>query len=183
MSNLPRRILPDRLYSITRRTFQTRYFFIPSQRLNDLVVGALAYAAEKYSLRFCYTNFQSNHCHHLIRADSQKQVEAAFRLANCQIAIEVQTLCKEHGKPWTGGIFCKKRSSIVEVVGRAAELERLKYLMSQGVKDGLVPHPTKWPGIQSASAWLSGSMKLTGTWIDRTSLYDVERGVSRRMDL
>ncbi len=43
-----------------------------------------------------------------------------------------------------------------------------------------MPHPTRWPGIQSASAWLSGSMQLVGRWIDRTAFYEVERGASRR---
>ena len=127
-----------------------------------------------------FSTRRTNHCHHLIRADNAEQVKAVFRLANRQIAHEVQKLCKEHSKPWNGGIFCKKRASIIEVVGREAELGRLRYLLSQGVKDGLVPHPTKWPGVQSASAWLSGSMKLTGSWIDRTSLYEIERGASRR---
>ncbi len=57
MGRILRRILSGRLYLVTHRTFQARYFFIPSKELNQLVLGALAYAAEKYGLRFCYTTY------------------------------------------------------------------------------------------------------------------------------
>ena len=149
MSKLPRRILPDRLYEITHKTFQARYFFIPSRRLNELILGALAYSTEKYGLRFCYTAWRTNHYHHLIRADSAKQLAEVLRLANCQIANEVQKLSTAAGRPWTGGVFGSDGASVVEVVGgKEIQLERLRYLMSQGVKEGLCPHPTKWPSNQ-----------------------------------
>ena len=61
MTNQPRRILPGRLYELTVKTFQDRYFFVPSERLNAVVLGALAYAANKYGLRICYTVWMSNH--------------------------------------------------------------------------------------------------------------------------
>ena len=61
MAHLPRRILPGGLYEFMHSTYQRRYFFIPSKELNDIIVGALAYAAELYGLRFCYTVWLSNH--------------------------------------------------------------------------------------------------------------------------
>ena len=40
--------------------------------------------------------------------------------------------------------------------------------------------PELWPGVNSVKALLSGSMEIEGLWVDRTSLYEVERGLQRR---
>ncbi len=177
----------DRLYLITQRTFQARYFFIPGKELNALVIGCLAYAAERFGVRLCFTTFPSNHYHHLVRTEGEDDDECAERLrrflqlANSQIAKEVQKLCARAGKPWTGGIFGNERAAITEVSDEfEAQVDKLRYLMSQGVKDGLCPEPCAWPGVESASPWCDGSMELRGTWIDRSALWDVRRGNERR---
>ncbi len=180
MAHQPRRILPDGLYEITTRTFQGRYFFVPSKTLNQLIAGAMAYAQAKYDLTICATVWMSNHAHHLVIAKNETQVARFLQLMHEQVAKEVQRICKTHGFEWTGGIF-SNRASILPVVGGARiQRERLKYLLSQGVKEGLVTHPRHWPGVHSAKALLSGSMKIDGLWVDRTSLYEVERGPRRR---
>ena len=52
----------DKLYDILLNTVQDRFFFIPSRLLNLLIIGVLAYAQRKTSLRICYVAFLSNHC-------------------------------------------------------------------------------------------------------------------------
>lgn len=180
-------IRKDRLYLITQRTFQARYFFIPGKELNALVVGCIAYAAEKFGVRFCFTTFPSNHYHHLVRTqgedddDCAERMRAFLQLANSQIAREVQKLCAKAGRPWTGGIFGNERAAITEITDEfEAQVEKLEYLMSQGVKDGLCPDPCAWPGVESASPWCDGSMKLRGTWINRSALWEVRRCNQRR---
>ena len=148
----------------------TRRFFVPSKRLNLLVVGVLAYAQIKYGLRICYATFLSNHGHILVRADSADQVRDFFCLANSQMSKEAQRLAN-----WTGGVF-RKRATITEVTDAPeAQVARLRYCMSQGVKEGLCPSPESWPGVQAATAWLSGKMTMIGDWIHRTELYDLEQ--------
>ena len=46
----------------------------------------------------------------------------------------------------------------------------MKYLLAHGVKEGLVARVEDWPGVQSASALLSGK-PLEGYWFDRTKEY------------
>ena len=187
MPRPPRWIRRNRLYFITQRTFQARYFFIPGKELNAVIVGCLAYAAAKYGISLCFTTWPSNHYHHLVRTDGEDDDECAarlrdfLRLANSQIAKEVQKLCAKAGRPWTGGIFANERATIDEITEEPeAQIGRLRYLMSQGVKDGLCPHPCAWPGVESATAWCDGAMVLKGQWIDRTALWSVRRGRQRR---
>lgn len=175
MPRKPRRILPNRLYEFSLTTFQGRYFFIPSDRLNELVLGALTYAAHKYELAVCFVVFLSNHGHLQIRADCKEQVASFLCLAKSQIAQEVQKLCG-----WKGGIF--ERSEITEISEEPeAQIERLKYLMAHGVKEGLVRHPSDWPGIHSAKALLTGSMRMKGVWVKRSDLYEVNRTRRRQL--
>lgn len=187
MPRPPRWIRRDRLYLITQRTFQARYFFIPGKELNAAIGGCLAYAAARYGISLCFTTFPSNHYHHLVRTEGEDDDECAermrsfLRLANSQIAKEVQKLCAKAGKAWTGGIFPNERAAIDEVTHEPeAQIAMLRYLMSQGVKDGLCPDPCAWPGVESATAWCDGSMELQGQWINRTALWDVRRGNQRR---
>ncbi len=51
--SLPWDITPGHVYDVTMKTFQARYFFIPSNRLNDIVTGVFAYAKDKYELEIC----------------------------------------------------------------------------------------------------------------------------------
>ena len=174
MARKPRCILPNRLYEVTLTTFQSRYFFIPSKLLNALMIGVLAYCQLKYGLRICFAVFLSNHGHLLIRADSAQQVADFLCLSKSQIAKEVQRFC-----PWSGGIFAPN-SAVTPITDEPeAQIERLRYLLSQGLKEGLVPHPSKWPGVHSAKALLTGSMRLMGTWIRRSDLYEVNRSRKR----
>ncbi|MEM7314433.1 MAG: hypothetical protein AAF497_14895, partial [Planctomycetota bacterium] len=159
----------DKLYEVLLSTNQDRFFFIPTRWLNLLIVGILAYAQKKTRLGICYVVFLSNHAHLLIRTKNAQQVADFFCLSNSQIAKEVQRLVD-----WNGGIFTKRYSLIAVTDEPEAQEARLRYLMSQGVKEGLCPHPTKWPGVQSASALLSGSMRLVGTWVNRSRLYELQ---------
>lgn len=159
----------DKLYEVLLSTNQDRFFFVPTRWLNLLIIGVLAYAQRKTKLGVCYVVFLSNHAHLLIRSKSAQQIADFFCLTNSQIAKEVQRLLD-----WSDGIFTKRYNLIAVTDEPEAQEARLKYLLSQGVKEGLCPRPTAWPGVQSASALLSGSMRLVGTWVNRSKLYELE---------
>ena len=52
----------------------------------------------------------------------------------------------------------------------AAQVERFRYVLSNGVKEGLVEHVQDWPGVHCAAALLDGQ-PLVGHWFDRTREY------------
>jgi hypothetical protein len=49
----------------------------------------------------------------------------------------------------------------------AAQIERLRYVLAQSVKEGLVERLAQWPGVHCVEALLEGEA-LTGHWFDRT---------------
>ncbi len=51
-----------------------------------------------------------------------------------------------------------------------AQIARLRYLLAQGCKEGLVARPQQWPGATSIHPLL-GDRTVTGTWYDRTAEY------------
>jgi hypothetical protein len=56
----------------------------------------------------------------------------------------------------------------------AAQLERLHYLLSHGCKENLVRRPDDWPGATAVRSLRTGE-PISGTWVDRTSLYRAAR--------
>ena len=57
------RYIPDggALVEVTCRTIHSRFLLRPSPALNDIVVGVLARAQQKYPIRICAFSFVSNH--------------------------------------------------------------------------------------------------------------------------
>lgn len=72
---------------------------------------------------------------------------------------------------WRGKIWHRRYHSAIVKNDEASQLERLRYILSNGCKEGLVDSPTQWPGASSTPALLDGSMELQGTWFDRTKEY------------
>ena len=57
-----------------------------------------------------------------------------------------------------------------------AQIRRLSYLLSQGVKEGLVRHPEDWPGVHCVSHLLGGQDEVRGgMWRDQTAQYNPRR--------
>jgi len=57
-----------------------------------------------------------------------------------------------------------------------AQIRRLKYLLSQGVKEGLVRSPEDWPGVHCVSHLLGGQDQVKGgVWRDQTAEYKARR--------
>ena len=147
-----------------------------SKHAYKLIIGALAYSQQKYGMRICYPVSMTNHAHWLYIPDSHTQACDFFRLAHSQISREIG---KEIG--WSGGIFKERYSSTVDTDEPKAQWERLKYLVSQGVKEGLVKLPEQWPGPNGAMAYLDGSMAMEGIWVDRTSFDAAMRKYNRQV--
>ena len=51
----------------------------------------------------------------------------------------------------------------------------MRYVLAQGVKEGLVARALDWPGATSVPALRDGSMQCDGVWYDRTTAYRANR--------
>jgi len=166
---MPRRIrfVPEEgtLFEITTRTFQGRFLLVPSAELNEIILGALGRAQRRYGVRLCAYAFLSNHLHLLARARDAEQLAGFMCHFSSKLAREVS---RRTG--WTSKIWDRRYQAIGVSDEEAAQVERLTYVLSNGVKELLVERVRDWPGVHCAAALLDDRPD-EGTWFDRTQEY------------
>ena len=159
----PLRYLPPDcpLVEVTCRTIHGRMLLRPSRELNRRVLGVLARAARRYQMGVCYFIFLSNHCHLLLRPTSAQQLASFMNYLNSNIAREAGRLHRWREKFWG-----RRYRAIPVSFEPEAQIDRLRYLLSQGCKEGLVAKPQEWPGATSVHAQLGDGI-VTGTCSSR----------------
>lgn len=153
------------LVEITNRTIQGRYLLKPTKTVRTICLGALGRAQRVYGVEIHAFCFLSNHYHLLISVDDAEQMAEFACYFQSKIAREIGRLTG-----WREKIWGRRYSSIPVSHEAAAQIDRLDYVLSQGVKEGLVGHPSEWPGAHSVDALLYGT-PLEGLWYDRTAEY------------
>lgn len=149
------------MVEITCRTLQGRLLLRPSPALNDATIGILARAARLFMVAVYAFAFLSNHYHLLIWVADTAQLAAFMNYLNSNVAREAGRLARWREKFWG------RRYQAVLVSGEpGAEVERLTYILSQGVKEGLVASPLDWPGVHCARALAEGT-PVWGRWRSR----------------
>jgi hypothetical protein len=110
----------------------------------------------------------SNHVHLLVTVRDAAQLAGFMAFVNGNIAREVGRLHRWRERFWG------RRYRAIVVADETAQVERLKYILENGVKEGLVPSPKSWPGCSSVAALTTG-VPLIGTWHDRSAEYHARR--------
>ena len=165
---MPRKLryLPsESLVEVTCRTLQRRFLLRPSKQLNEMAVGTLARAQERYGMKVCAFVYLSNHCHLLLQPVDAKQLADFMRYVNSKIAREVGRL-----HAWREKVWGRRYTDIVVSHEPEAQVSRLRYLLEQGCKEKLVASPRHWPGANSTKALMQGT-QVEGIWIDRTQQF------------
>ena len=153
--------IPDVMYEVTTRTIQERYLLAPSSGARELVLGVLGRGLALYSaVRLHAFAYLSNHCHLLVSSSDGRAFALFLGYVNSNVAREMGRL-----HDWRGP-FWGSRGRPIPILDESAAIERLRYVMSQGVKEGLVADPIDWPGATSIGG-LIGPMQLEGLWVDR----------------
>jgi putative transposase len=150
------------LFEVTCRTQQGRFLFRPSPEFNEIALGVLGRAQRLYPVSICGIVLMSNHYHLLVRAPDAGRLAFFMWYLNANLAREVVRLTG-----WTDKVFSRRYQAIAVSDEEAAQVERLEYLLSHGVKEDLVEHVGDWPGVHCARALIEGE-PLQGTWFDRT---------------
>ena len=102
--------------------------------------------------------FVSNHVHMMVEGNPTAIV-GFIRDVKREISIRVGRLphLKWSGTMWHGPYLATALPT------HESQIKCLRYVLSNGVKEGLVDRPEQWPGIHSAKQLLSGK-KLKGVW-------------------
>jgi putative transposase len=153
------------LVSITNRTIQGRYLLTPGPSFNDLFLGILGRTQRIHEMDIAAVTVLSNHFHIVLIVDDAEEVSSFMRDLQSRTAREVNRLTG-----WKGSVFERRYEMAVVTGEEAAQVERLKYVLANGVKENLVKRVCEWPGVHSAEALLHGT-PLQGHWLDRTRQY------------
>ena len=145
----PRQILSGRFYMLTRRCTQRQFLLRPDPDTNNAFAYCLAEAAQRFKIELVLTQQMSNHHHTVLLDRSGMVVEfmAHFHklVAKCQNAL--------HGR-WEN-VWSSEPACLVHLVDPADVIDKLIYVATNPVKDGLVERVHHWPGLNAVSALLA----------------------------
>lgn len=161
------RFIPEggALVEVTGRTLQGRLLLRPSPELRVITLGILARAKRLYGVKLHSFVFLSNHFHILASVQDAQQLSSFMCYVNSNLAREAGRLYQ-----WKEKFWGRRYQGIVVSNEEEAQIDRLMYILSHGVKEGLVERPQDWPGAHSVNALLTGE-PLEGLWFDRTQEY------------
>ncbi len=157
------------LVETTCRVIQGRMLLRPSRVLNEMIAGTLAVAKRRYGVRIICVVVLSNHFHLLLEVDDAGQLARFQGFVCSKIAREVSRVTG-----WKEKVWGRRYAGIVVSEEPEAQVERLRYLLSHGVKENLVGRCADWPGVHAAEALITGR-PLVGYWFDRTAEYHARR--------
>ena len=120
------------------------------------------------SVRLYAMAFLSNHVHFMLQG--QPGEVAAF------VGFIKREISRRWGRRahvgWHGTMWHEYLAAALPTP--ESQVRCLKYILSQGVKEGLVSRPEDWPGVHCARSLITG-LPLKGTWLNAT-------GYSRALD-
>jgi REP element-mobilizing transposase RayT len=157
------------LVEVTSRTIHGRFLLRPGRDLNEIVVGVLARAAQRYDVKVCAFIYLSNHSHLLLQPADAEQLAGFMDYVNANVAKEAGRL-----HDWREKLWGRRYRAIVVSDEEETQVERLRYLLENGCKENLVRSPQDWPGASSTASLLTGR-PLRGVWFDRSAEYHARR--------
>jgi hypothetical protein len=157
------------LVEVTCRTLHGRLLLRPSPELNDIAAGILGRAQRLYPVDIVAFVPVSNHYHVIAWAESAERLADFAGYFNSNLAREVARLTG-----WTSKIWERRYRAIVISDEEEAQVARLKYVLSHGVKENLVTRLREWPGLHCVRQLVDGE-PLAGRWYDRTQEYLARR--------
>ena len=167
---------PWRLVEVTSVTIQNRYLLRPSKKLNDLVVGVVARAQQKYEMPVICITVMSSHMHMLLHARDPEHMAEFMGFVKTNLSKEIGTLHR-----WPGSMFADRYHHVEVSDAETDQIDRLKYCLANGVKEFLVDRPDQWPGVHSATALVEGE-DLLGHWYDRTRQHAARQRGEKNVD-
>ena len=163
-----RHSIPWQPVEITARTVQGRYLLRPTLEINELILGVLGRAKERYGVRVYGIVVLSNHVHLIVAAADARTLSEFVGYFLGNVAREVGRVVDWRERFWG------RRHSSIPILSEEKLVERMRYLLANGVKEGLVRRPDQWPGVQIASVFTK-EMALRGVWYNRTAEYEARR--------
>ena len=146
---LPRPVLPENTYLITRCCSERRFFLRPDKAANEAFLYCLAEAAGLFGIDVILVVAMSNH-YHAVVFDRLGQLPRFTERFHKNLARTINALRGRSENVWS-----TEQVSVVRLVGREDLLDKLAYTATNPVKDHLVERAHQWPGVQGLPALLN----------------------------
>jgi len=147
---LPRCILADRTYLITRRCSERRYFLRPDPKIVRIFEYLLGLACERYGILLHAYVCMSNH-YHLVVTDPNGELPDFLRYFNSLLARAVNCARGRWETFWAGDSY-----NAVDLLEEDDVLDKLVYTLANPVSAGLVGRAWAWEGATSMSLHFGG---------------------------
>ncbi len=153
---------PNIPYHIIARLFQGLCLLTPSPRINDIINGIIGRAQELWPDVKLYAHaVLSNHLHWMIQGHPH-DIPAFIGFIKREISRRCAPIIG-----WKGDTMWSREYWSTALPTEEAQINCLRYIASQSVKEGLVERPEQWPGVHCAHQ-LWGKGPVMGTWLDGT---------------
>ena len=151
------------------KTAQSKFLLRPSRSVNEIIVGVIGRGLREYPAVHLYAiAVLSNHVQGLASATDGESLSAFLGYFKSNVARKLNRLLRRTDAFWG------RRTRFIPVLDEEAQVARLSYILSQGVKEGLVRRPELWPGVHCARSLMTGE-PLHGTWFDQTRQWYARR--------
>ena len=165
----PPRYTPDArssvLVEVTVRAIGARALLVPAPNprlFNEVVVGVFGRALEVSPVGLAGLVVLANHMHILAVVEEQQSLSRFMHHVDGNLSKEIGRI-----RGWKGSLWARRYDGIVVSSEPDMQREKLKYLLSNSVKEGLCESPLHWPGVHCAAALVHGE-PLEGVWFNRT---------------
>ncbi len=136
---------------VTRRCTQRQFLLRPDRETNNAFIYCLAVAAKRHQVDVLGFVQMSNHLHDAIY-DRHGNAPAFYEHFHKLLAKCVNAL---RGR-WEN-VFATEQTSVVRLETQNALIEKLAYIATNPVNDGLVEHVDDWPGAAGYRALVEGT--------------------------
>jgi REP element-mobilizing transposase RayT len=147
---MPRRIVPGQFVFITRSVTQRMFLLRPDDETNNAFIYLLGEAAKRFGLVVILAQMMSNHYHAMLY-DAEGRYSEFLEHFHKFVAKSQNALRGRWENLWSTEETC-----VVEIMDRPDLLDKLVYIATNPVKDGLVEKVHHWPGPSFVHALLSG---------------------------
>ena len=159
------RYLPGTVpFHVISRITQGRWLLTPGPRLNRIIAGVIgrAQTLDKYKgVKLYAMVFMSNHLHILMQAEGKVLSDFIGYIKR-----ELSHRWGNRAINWGGNMWNEYIATALPTA--QSQLKCLHYILSHGVKEGIVQKPQQWPGIHSGKQLFAG-VKLVGEWFNGTA--------------
>jgi hypothetical protein len=150
---LPRQVIPDSFYMVTRRCTQRQLLMRPDPITNDTFLYCLAVAAQRCGIDVILPCALSNHHHTVVydRLGTIIQFVEHFHKLFARAQNAHRGRCEN--------FWSSEPPSILRLTGFGDVMNALVYTATNPVKDGLVDRAHHWPGVNGYSDLVNGRVR------------------------